>query len=252
MISKKSFLPENPVLIKKLALWERTSIPTCTNHIESIHSKINKRLAGNNNFVTGIQTIFEYIHQKFLKIGSDSQKAVKKEIQRIEVLSKSKDIIKSSECDCLHFQRLNQKYGMIFPCPHTFLYWKNNNIAFPEIKFPVFSSKNEKSTYIEMIMNDDHIEASFLKEKFTPMISEHHDFDKFNRSGKNFMNAVYSIAHKHQVDLKESELFCSSVLFCSMKMSLKDLSHPVTNAKFYVRCWNDDEGFKLLKDSLMP
>jgi len=85
MISKKSFLPVNPVLINKLALWERISILTCTNHIESIHSKINKRLAGNNNFVTGIQTIFEYIHQKFLNIGSDSKKEVKKEIQRIDL-----------------------------------------------------------------------------------------------------------------------------------------------------------------------
>lgn len=165
-------------------------------------------------------------------------------------MSESYDSI-INECDCLHSTILESKYGIRFPCQHTYQFWKNHNMLPPMIVLPKFSLKYEYSLNVETIVQECLVTTKKMKKKSMGIQgNELYDYDKYSRSGKNFMKAVHSVANKYHIELNESEHFCSTILLNIMSISLKDLSHPVTNARFYVMCWNDEERLKLILKTL--
>ena len=245
-IRKNSIKPCFPQLLQKLGFWLRKEIPTCTNHVESYHGKINQQLKGNFNFISGIHTLLEYIHHKFQKIDKDSHRVMSLDLKRIERLSESYDST-LNECDCIHSNILESKYGISFPCQHTYQFWKKHNMLPPKILLPNLDLKYDYSLNVEIIIPENQVTPKKIKKEHIGIqVIESDDYDKYSRSGKNFMKAVHSVASKYHIELNESDYFCSTILLKVMSLSLKDLSHPVTNARFYVMCWNDEERLKLV------
>jgi len=210
-IGKNSIQPKNPEILKKLAMWMRSGIPTCTNHVESYHSKINQKLKCNTNFVTGILTILEYINNKFEKTKESVNKGIKLELRTIEKMSNTDDDI--HECDCDYSKRLELKYGLKMPCYHVYRHWEKHNMLPLQLSFPKISNKEVFTKNIELISSSDPIVASKKKKmKCFSIIREINDFDKYSRSGKNFMKAVYDVSLKNRIGFQEAEIFCSSIL----------------------------------------
>jgi len=48
-------------MISKLCLWEIDGVPTCTNHGERLHSKMNKKVYGKHGLLFDMKCIFDVI-----------------------------------------------------------------------------------------------------------------------------------------------------------------------------------------------
>ena len=118
------------------------------------------------------------------------------------------------------------------------------------VNVPVFSTKETFYHYFNEICIKDQNIINRTKKSKPLQILEVNDFDKYSRCGKNFMKAVYAVASKSKIGIAEAEHFCSMVLILKMFLSIECLNHHVTNSKFFMRCWNDEQSLKNVIQSL--
>ena len=250
LIKKDRLEPCNPELLNKLGLWYRKQLPTCTNHVESYHSKINSMVNGCSSLISGIFSINEYIHHKFGRLKKCAFRSISHDLQRIEKLSQKCNEC-CYECDCIDSMRLSEKYGIKFPCEHTYKEWKNRKMIPTTINVPEFSFKEIFNLHVKEFCIGDRILINRKKKSQPLQIIEVNNYDKYSRCGKNFMKAVYAVANKNNIGIAEAEHFCSMILFQKMNLTIEKLNHPIIYSKFFVRCWNDEESLKCAIKSLL-
>ena len=100
---------ENP-LFSKLCLWNRADVPTCTNHIESIHSKINSKIKGKHDFLSGLIHITEYIIKKYQNSRIKNGRNFRNELKRVSKISSNLVKLQTEICNCPEKIVLSMRY----------------------------------------------------------------------------------------------------------------------------------------------
>ena len=119
--SSDSFIACDRDLYERMTLFNRLGVPTCSNHIESLHSHINARIKKNERFLNRIRTIHDYILEKYHNLRRRPSKNFDRSynIVQNEYKNACYPVEQKEECYCNQSIILSTLYGVKFPCVHT-------------------------------------------------------------------------------------------------------------------------------------
>ena len=111
-----------PVLKTHLVRFHR-GFSTCSNHLESIHRQINRKITG-KGFISRLKVIYDYMLSKYDQVvknpNINSYRTIKRLISRKEAMESSGIHYNSVEhCNCNEKIYLSCLFGREFPCIHT-------------------------------------------------------------------------------------------------------------------------------------
>ena len=141
---------ENPLFFSQ-SLWERARfrVSTCSNHAESMHGKLNKKVRNINSkeFHDRFELIFESIEERI--ITSTKRRNLKEAIQRIKKVAKNYETLTRREFENPSEQKeskLQNFYSILYDCdfPSIKDVW-----TFTITPFESFAASDRESIFIE-------------------------------------------------------------------------------------------------------
>lgn len=230
----------NNNLFPKLSLWSREGVPTCTNHIESLHSKVNSRVHGMHGLLPGMKAIFDSIINRIEILPLKNGRNFHNQLKTIKEKALFNETYETEKCQCMEKFVLSCRYGVDFPCHHEYFYRKNNNLIPSPQPLPNIIKDGKKGIFIENIESIQGPINNF-KNPLPPqeVISSQLTFKQ--QSAINFFNICKSACLHHNLKMQISIAYCNHLLLNNLKMNVNDLDIAENNTKFFLSMWCDEE-----------
>ena len=143
------------------SLWMRAKygVASCSNHIESIHQKINMYTTNIRLFSSKLHIILNYIFERFTK-------ALKRPNLKFAIFQSKKvfekyNLIKTDHDSCQISSFKSALYGVEYPCPHTieeFVIEPFEKLSAEETEFRN-EIENNIITYKEWVFHEKHLHS---------------------------------------------------------------------------------------------
>ena len=240
------YIRVNPVYFAHLVRFRRPNIPTCSNHIESMHRVLNSRVSGSTHFLKRIEVLIQYVNEKICNMRDRSNRnasAALSEIRRrvISMEESGMVITPNQNCMCREFYYTSALFGRDFSCVHRM----KAGVLPPRVRnTEEISSAHhvESILYIDETSSTQRYSQPMKKKEGVPVKELLTDWGETFNGTKYERELVRLIGEC--TSFLEKDIIASSVIVSNLRASLIKEGYPDGESLIpliRVRMWTDND-----------